>query len=59
MLGKFIFHDLTATIADYMYYTDYESEIDQWLECHDSKRTGMIIKFNTENTKMLFMLRWA
>lgn len=58
MIGKFIFHELTATIADYMFYTDKQQEIDDWLELHNSKRMGMIINFADEKTKILFQLRW-
>lgn len=58
MIGKFVFNDLTAIIADYRYYADNESKIDEWLELHDSERTGMVIKFNSEDTKLMFMMRW-
>ena len=58
--SRFIFTtDLTAMIADYMFYTVNADEIDQWLEERDCKRTGMIIKFNSEQTKTMFMMRWA
>ncbi len=59
LIGKFIFNDLTAIIADYRYYADKESEIDKWLELHNSKRTGMVITFNSEGTKLMFMMRWV
>jgi hypothetical protein len=58
MIGKFLFNELTAIIADYKYYVDNESDIDTWLENHDSERTGMVIKFNSEHTKTMFMMRW-
>jgi len=58
--SRFIFTtDLTAMIADYMFYTDNADEIDQWLEERDCERTGMVIKFDSEQTKMLFMMRWV
>jgi len=56
MKNKFIFHDLTAIIEDYMSYT---TDIDLWLEDHDCVREGMVIKFCDDKIKMLFMLRWA
>lgn len=55
---KFLFNKLSAIIADYKFYTDNESIIDQWLEDHHSKRTGIVIKFNSEQTKIMFMMRW-
>jgi hypothetical protein len=57
--SRFIFTDLTALIADYMFYTDNQIEIDQWLEDSDCERTGMVIKFNNEKIKILFMMRWS
>jgi len=57
--GKFVFTELTAMIADYRYYADHESEIDRWLEERECERTGMVIKFNNEQTKMMFMMRWV
>jgi len=59
MINKFLFNGLSAIIADYRYYSDNESEIDRWLELHDSERTGMVIKFDSEDTKLMFMMRWA
>jgi hypothetical protein len=54
--NKFIFYELTAIIEDYM---NYSFAIDEWLEAHDCKRTGMVIKFCDDKTKMMFMLRWS
>lgn len=59
MIGKFVFTDLTAIIADYKYYADNEFSIDNWLEKHNSERTGMVINFDSEHTKMMFMMRWV
>lgn len=59
MKNKFIFYENTnALIEDYMYYTDHEKEIDEWLENNECVREGMIIHFFDEKIKMLFMLRW-
>ncbi len=59
MKNKFIFFDSTnAIIEDFMYYTDHADQIDQWLDDHNSERTGMIIKFCNEQTKTLFILTW-
>jgi len=59
--NRFVFTpmDLTAVIEDYRYYADHEVEIDAWLDEHDCERTGMIITFCDEETKMLFALRWS
>ena len=59
MIGKFIFNDLTAIIADYKFYANNERTIDDWLWERDSERTGMVIKFDSENTKLMFMMRWS
>jgi hypothetical protein len=59
IISKFLFNDLTAIIADYKYYADNESVIDEWLENYNSERTGMVIKFDSEHTKMMFMMRWV
>lgn len=59
MKDRFIFRDLIAIIADYKYYSDNEFSIDTWLEKHDSERIGMVITFNNEQTKTLFVLRWT
>lgn len=59
MIGKFIFNDLTAIIADYKFYSENEQIIDNWLWERDSERTGMVIKFNSEDTKLMFMMRWV
>jgi hypothetical protein len=56
--SRFIFTDLTALIADYVFYTNNKTEIDQWLEDRDCERKGMVIKFVDEKTKLLFMMRW-
>lgn len=58
LIGKFIFTELTAIIADYKFYADNEKTIDDWLEQNWCERQGMVITFNDENTKLMFMLRW-
>ena len=59
MIGKFLFNDLTAIIADYKFYAENERTIDDWLRERGSERTGMVIKFDNENTKLMFMMRWS
>ena len=59
VIEKFIFTDLSAMIADYGYYTVNELAIDKWLEEHNSYRKGMVVRFDSEQTKMMFMLRWS
>jgi hypothetical protein len=59
LTDKFIFNDLTAMIADYKFYADNEKTIDEWLEQNQCKRQGMVITFSDENTKLMFILRWA
>jgi hypothetical protein len=58
--SRFIFTtDISALIADYMFYTVNADEIDQWLEDRGCERTGMVIKFKDEKTKTMFIMRWA
>jgi hypothetical protein len=59
VIGKFIFNDLTAIIADYKFYAENEQTIDNWLRERSSERTGMVIKFDSEDTKLMFMMRWV
>ena len=59
MVDKFVFTDLSAMIADYNYYTMNELAIDEWLEKHNSYRKGMLIRFDSEYTKMMFVMKWA
>ncbi len=55
---RFTFNDLTAIVSDYVFYTDNSAEIDQWLKDRDCERKGMVIKFNNEKTKTMFIMRW-
>lgn len=59
MKNRFIFFDDSAIIEDYNYYTDYAEIIDDWLDVHGCKRTGMIIKFCNDEAKTLFALKWS
>jgi hypothetical protein len=59
VLNKFVFNNLSAIITDYNFYADNEVIIDNWLNEHWCSRTGMVINFWDEQTKVLFMLRWA
>jgi hypothetical protein len=56
--AKFIFHNLSAVIADYKFYSDNEEIIDTWLNDRWCSRTGMVINFWDEKVKVLFILRW-
>ncbi len=55
---RFTFNGLTAIVADYVFYTDNSAEIDQWLQDRNCERKGMVIKFNNEKTKTMFIMRW-
>jgi hypothetical protein len=48
-------------ICDYKFWTDNEVQILDW--CTQSrvqcKLTGMILEFDSQQDKMMFMLRWA
>lgn len=48
-------------ICDYKYWTDNEEDIFDW--CTESrvqcKLTGMILEFESQQDKMMFMLRWS
>jgi hypothetical protein len=52
---------LMLVIVDYKYYADNEAAIVDWCE-HSSvhyKRTGMVLEFDTQEDRMMFLLRWA
>lgn len=59
MKNKFILFDSGIIIEDYTYYIDNADAIDAWLEANDGERTGMVIKFDSEESKTLFVLRWG
>jgi len=50
-------------IVDYMWWTDNEREILNWMETHlpdgIEHQQGMIIRFDTDKQRMMFLLRWA
>jgi hypothetical protein len=52
------YNNLSAIITDYKFYADNEEIIDRWLNDHWCSRTGMVINFWDEKTKVLFILRW-
>lgn len=48
-------------IADYSWYAENEAEVDAWCKrsIPDAWRNGMLMMFNTEQEKVMFLLRWA
>ena len=50
-------------IADYMWWTDNESAILEWMDLNLPRgrdhQTGMIVSFDSDQDLMMFMLRWA
>jgi hypothetical protein len=59
MYDKFVLFGLYAIITDYKFYADNEKEIDSWLHSHNCSREGMVVQFIDEQTKTMFLLRWA
>jgi hypothetical protein len=51
---------LLLVIADYKYYIDNEAAMVDWCEqCSVYyKRTGMVLEFNSQEDRMMFLLRW-
>ena len=45
-------------VTNYTWYAEIELEIDAWLRTHKCAMPGMIIKFPSEETLTLFLLRW-
>jgi len=47
-------------IVDYKYYTDNEDTMVDWCEQSSVyfKRTGMVLEFDTQEDRMMFLLRW-
>lgn len=54
---KFVFTGLTAMIVDYKSYDEHI--VDKWLWKRGCLRQGMVITFCDEESKLMFMLRWA
>ena len=50
-------------IADYMWWTDNESAILDWMDTNlprgQGHQTGMIVSFDSEQDLMMFLLRWS
>jgi hypothetical protein len=50
-------------IVDYMWWSDHEHEIHDWMEENLSggidHQQGMVIRFDTDQQRMMFLLRWA
>jgi hypothetical protein len=53
----------TLMISDYQYWVDNEAEIEEWMDKTlpqgREHRRGMMIQFDSTQTMMMFMLRWA
>ena len=50
-------------IVDYMWWTDNEREILNWMEANLPRgiehQQGMVLTFDTDKQRMAFLLRWA
>lgn len=65
--GKFIaaMSPLTGAhmliIEDFIYWTHHQEDIEAWLKEHGSsiRQEGMIINFDNDADRTLFMLRWG
>lgn len=60
---KFMQHDLTVILVDYMYWSEHESELETWLDINveggRSCHKGMTIDFNNKDDLLVFVLRWS
>lgn len=63
MSQDFGVHDLGMTksvmLADFGYFSQRETELDQWCQDNGAVRSGMIIDFPSEAVLSLFIIRWA
>lgn len=50
-------------IADYMWWTENEREILNWMEANlpngIEHQQGMVLKFDSDQQRMMFLLRWS
>ena len=53
--------DLLLIIEDYAFWHINRKEIDQWIENSGGAITqkGMVVHFNTEEDRTMFLLRWG
>lgn len=45
-------------LIDFMWASNVQDEIDQWLALNQGRREGMIIDFDSPEAMALFVLRW-
>ena len=65
--GKFIpakspiDNDLLLIIEDYVFWHKNRAEIEAWIETFNGAITqkGMVVHFNTEEDRTIFLLRWG
>jgi hypothetical protein len=53
--------DYLLIIEDYAWWHINQTAIDQWIEDSNGAMTqkGMVVHFNTEEDRTIFLLRWA
>jgi hypothetical protein len=58
-----IYGDLILIISDYYWWDSHEREILNWMLEHLPRgidhQQGMVITFDSESDRVLFLLRWA
>ena len=65
--GKFIAatspidKDLLLIIEDYVFWHKNQKDIEKWIEASNGTITqqGMVVHFNTEEDRTMFLLRWG
>ena len=65
--SRFVSYTLDDTVGlmiqDYMWWTDNEREILNWMEANLPEgiehQQGMTVTFDTDQQRMMFLLRWA
>jgi hypothetical protein len=55
--------DVLLMIEDFAWWTQNDQEITMWMDDHlprgRSHQQGMVITFDNEQQRLMFMLRWA
>jgi hypothetical protein len=53
--------ELKLIIEDYVFWVQNQKEIESWIFDHGSgiTQTGMVLSFDNDRDRIMFMLRWA
>lgn len=60
---KFIQHNKTIILVDYVYWADHEEDLETWLDANVQHgrhiRNGMVLEFNNMEDLLVFTLKWS